>query len=124
MSVSMKRLMEESAVKFGTSGARGLITDRPTGPVIYTAGFISIWSIGQIRLGRIPPLPLPEFAAEFAADCVSDACHRDRDYRSIAALSFSGRGAHGITREIPSIMVTGSPMIAMGSNSTGATGRF
>jgi phosphomannomutase len=48
----MKRLMEESAVKFGTSGARGLVTDMTDGLLsLYCGLYQYLESRGQFAPG-------------------------------------------------------------------------
>ncbi len=114
MSVSMKRLMEESAVKFGTSGARGLITDMTDRVCyLYTAGFIQyLESIGQIRPGANTAIAVAGDLRPSSPRIVSAVMRaiRDRDYRPINCgfIPSPAVALYGITREIPSIMVTGS----------------
>lgn len=114
MSVSMKRLMEESAVKFGTSGARGLVTDMTDRVCyLYTAGFIQyLESRGQIRPGMNTAVAVAGDLRPSSTRIMSAVMRaiRDRSYRPVNCgfIPSPAVALYGITREIPSIMVTGS----------------
>jgi phosphomannomutase len=111
-SVSIEALMQESGVKFGTSGARGLVTamtDRVC--YAYTKGFLqALAGRGEIQPGMEVALagdlrPSTRRIMAAVARAVADGGYR---------LAFGGEAPSpaialtGLVRRIPSIMVTGS----------------
>lgn len=114
MTVLMKRLMQESAVKFGTSGARGLVADMSDRVCyLYTAGFIQyLEERGQIRPGMNTGIAVAgdlRPSSPRIMEAVMRAI-RDRSYRPINCghIPSPAVALYGISRSIPSIMVTGS----------------
>lgn len=112
-SVSISELMDTSGVKFGTSGARGLVTDM-TDRVCYayTAGFVHyLESVGQ--------LPREDRRIAIAGDyrgstdrimtAVAGAV-RDRGYELVncGKIPSPAVALYGLREQIPAIMVTGS----------------
>jgi phosphomannomutase len=110
--VSIAKLMAESGVKFGTSGARGLVddmTDRVC--YAYTLGFTQhLLERGIVSVGTQVGL-----AGDLRASTgrVMDACSqalRDCDMRprNLGRIPSPALAAFGIAGGIPSMMVTGS----------------
>ena len=111
-SVRIQDLMEESGVKFGTSGARGLaeaITDRVA--YAYTLGFLQHLE----RLGEFGPdtpvaiggdhRPSTPRILRAVARAVAD---RGGRVRHCGLLPSPALALYGMTEGIPSVMVTGS----------------
>src|SRR5690349_4190402 len=110
---SIQQLMDESGVKFGTSGARGLVsalTDRIA--YAYTRGFLQfLESVGELRRASEEVVvggdlrPSTPRIMNAALRAVADA-----GYRPIACglLPSPALALLGLQRRIPAVMVTGS----------------
>ncbi len=112
MPIHIQKLMEDSGVGFGTSGARGLaeaMTDRVC--YAYTRGFLQhLESIGELRGGERVAI-----AGDLrpSTDRIIAAVRRgaaDAGYRPVLCgkLPSPAIALYGITEGIPAIMVTGS----------------
>ena len=112
-SISLATLMESSGVAFGTSGARGLVTDM-TDVVCYTytSGFIQY-------LERSGALPRPDRRIAIAGDLRSSTGRImaavakavvDRGYQPVncGRIPSPAVALYGLQQAIPAIMVTGS----------------
>ena len=105
-------LMNESGVKFGTSGARGLATDMTDWVCYaYTAGFLGylktagILTAGQ-EVGIAGDLrPSSPRIMTACAAAVTDLGYRPRNFGPIPSPALV---AHGMARGMPTLMVTGS----------------
>lgn len=110
--VHINKLMETSEVKFGTSGARGLVrdmTDRVC--YAYTLAFLQhLENLGELKTGQVVAIAFdyrPSSQQIMAACC--QAIHT-RGYRPVNAgnVPTPAIALYGIQRNIPSLMVTGS----------------
>lgn len=111
--IAIAELMETSGVKFGTSGARGLVSDMTDFVCYtYTAGFLQY-------LETIGDLPRPDLRVAIAGDLrasterIMAAVARavaDRGYLPVncGRIPSPAVALYGIEQKIPSIMVTGS----------------
>ncbi len=112
MSIEVQRLMTESGVKFGTSGARGL-ADKMTDYVcyVYTRGFLQyLESIGQINgTGAVAIAGDLRPSTGRIMTAVSQAA-RDMGYEPLdcGRVPSPAVALYGIVNAIPAIMVTGS----------------
>lgn len=105
-------LMAASGVKFGTSGARGRVSDMTdTVCFAYALGFLQyLRSAGRLAAGRDVGIAgdyrpsTGRIMAACAAAVLAAGC-RPRNYGRIPAPALA---AHGIARGMPTMMVTGS----------------
>lgn len=113
MSKSIKELMVESGVKFGTSGARGLaeaMTDRIC--YAYTTGFLQyLESIGELPNKGMQVAIAGDLRP--STDRIMEAVRRaavDRGYLPVngGKIPSPALALHGFAQRIPAIMVTGS----------------
>lgn len=112
MVISIAELMEQSGVKFGTSGARGLadnITDRVA--YAYTLGFLRHL---EQRFGT-PKTKVVAIAGDLRPStprivraCATAASDAGYDVHYGGEIPSPAVALYGITRGIPAIMVTGS----------------
>lgn len=112
MNIQIAQLMEESGIKFGTSGARGLsemMTDRIC--YAYTKGFLSyLFSTGELEKGcRVA------VAGDFRPSTgrIMEAVRRGICDSGLVAVNCGNIPSpavalYGISQKIPAIMVTGS----------------
>lgn len=113
MKISLQALMDESGVKFGTSGARGLahaMTDRLC--YAYTKGFLQYLD----SAGEVPPPGSPVAVAgdlrpstgrimEAVCRAVEDT---GRSPVNCGRIPSPALALHGLTQRCPAVMVTGS----------------
>jgi len=110
--VQISELMETSGVKFGTSGARGLVSDM-TDRVCYayTLAFLQhLEKLGQLAAGQAVGIAYdfrPSSPRIMTACCQAI---RDRDYTPVNAgnVPTPAIALYGIQHSIPALMVTGS----------------
>ncbi len=112
MVISIAELMDQSGVKFGTSGARGLadnITDRVA--YAYTMGFLKHL---EQRFG-VPKAKVVAVAGDLRPStprivlaCATAAADLGYDVHYGGEIPSPAIALYGITRGIPAIMVTGS----------------
>lgn len=112
MVITIAELMDQSGVKFGTSGARGLadsITDRVA--YAYTLGFLQHL---ERRFGT-PKAKVVALAGDLrpstpriVAACATAAADLGYDVHYGGEVPSPAIALYGITRGVPSIMVTGS----------------
>jgi phosphomannomutase len=111
--VSISDLMERSGVKFGTSGARGLVRDMTDSICYaYTAGFIQyLETTGDLKEtgGQIAIAGDLRASTDRIMAAVAKAIH-DRGYRPVncGKIPSSAVALYGLDNKIPAIMVTGS----------------
>ena len=111
--VIVSELMETSGVKFGTSGARGLVTDM-TDLICYayTTGFIQyLESVGELseKGGRIVFAGDLRSSTDRIMATVAKAIH-DRGYTPVncGKVPSPAVALYGLIYKVPAIMVTGS----------------
>lgn len=112
MAISIAELMDQSGVKFGTSGARGLadsITDRVA--YAYTLGFLKHL---EQRFGE-PQRKVVAIAGDLRPStprivraCATAAADAGYDVHNGGEVPSPAVALYGIARKVPSIMVTGS----------------
>jgi phosphomannomutase len=110
--VKISKVMDRSGVKFGTSGARGLVTDM-TDEVCYTytRGFLQyLEQTGELRPGTDVAIagdlrPSTGRIMAAAARAASDAGHSPVNCGRIPSPAVA---LYGISNGMPSVMVTGS----------------
>lgn len=105
-------LMETSAVKFGTSGARGLVSDM-TDRICYayTLGFIQhLETLGELKAGQAVGIAYDfrPSSPRIAAACCQAV--RDRGYSPVngGQVPTPAIALYGIRHHLPTLMVTGS----------------
>ncbi len=106
--VLIRQLMEQSGVRFGTSGARGLATDM-TAPVCfaYTAAFLQVVAPpagGRVALG----LDLRPSSPHIAGACAAAIRHAGLIPDFCGVLPTPALAYYAQERGMPAIMVTGS----------------
>jgi len=110
--LQINELMETSAVKFGTSGARGLVSDM-TDRVCYayTLGFIQhLEKLGELKTGQAVGIAYDfrPSSPRIAAACCQAI--RDRGYSPVngGQVPTPAIALYGIRHRLPTLMVTGS----------------
>ncbi len=104
----VRQLMDESGVKFGTSGARGLVADMtPEVCFAYTAAFLDVIRCpegGRVALG----IDLRPSSPGIAAACA--AAIRSRGLQAVycGPLPTPALAYYAMRRNMPAVMVTGS----------------
>ena len=113
MRVRVDELMERTGVKFGTSGARGLVEDM-TDPVCYayTAGFLQyLEEIGELR-EKGEPVALAGDLRPSTTRILRAVARavKDRGYRPVncGRIPSPALALYGLVHGMPAIMVTGS----------------
>ena len=105
--IAIEDLMNSSGVRFGTSGARGLVSDM-TGEVCfaYTAAFLKAISAvsGRVALA----MDLRPSSPEIAAACAAAIEHVGLSVDFCGAIPTPALAFYAQTQGIPAIMVTGS----------------
>jgi phosphomannomutase len=110
--VSIADLMTQSGVAFGTSGARGLVsamTDQVC--FAYTAAFLQhLAAIGQFSPGTAVAIAgdLRPSSPRIMAACAAAVRHMGGTVDDCGFVPSPAVAAHGFTKGIPSLMVTGS----------------
>lgn len=116
MTTTIEQLMQTSQVKFGTSGARGLVNDM-TDQVCYayTLGFIQYLEKTQQLIQRAAQIPAIALAGDLrnSTPGILNACARaisDSGYQIINAglIATPAVALYGLVHNCPAIMVTGS----------------
>ena len=116
MTTTIEQLMQTSQVKFGTSGARGLVNDM-TDQVCYayTLGFIQYLEKTQQLIQRAAQIPAIALAGDLrnSTPGILNACARaisDSGYQIINAglIATPAVALYGLAHNCPAIMVTGS----------------
>ncbi|WP_198262513.1 phosphomannomutase [sulfur-oxidizing endosymbiont of Gigantopelta aegis] len=116
MNISIEELMHSSQVKFGTSGARGLVADMSDQVCYaYTLGFIQYLEQTQ-QMGRAAnPSNSIALAGDLRASTpdILNACAKaiiDSGYEVIytGLIATPAVALYGLTQQCPAIMVTGS----------------
>ena len=105
---SVQALMDHSGVRFGTSGARGLVVHM-TPPVCfaYTAGFLGV--VGAPAGGRVAlGMDLRPSSPEIAAACGAAIRHAGLEVDFCGVLPTPALAHYAGQSGIPAIMVTGS----------------
>jgi phosphomannomutase len=107
-SVSIGQLMESSGVRFGTSGARGLVADMsPEVCMAYTLAFLRVVSAGpgsRVALG----IDLRPSSPAIAAACAAAIRHAGLEVAYCGALPTPALAFYAQEEGIPAIMITGS----------------
>jgi phosphomannomutase len=106
--VTIRQIMDQSGVRFGTSGARGLAADM-TAPVCfaYTAAFLQVVSPpagGRVALG----LDLRPSSPDIAGACAAAIRHAGLIPEFCGVLPTPALAYYAQEQGIPAIMVTGS----------------
>ena len=124
-SVVIKSLMESSGVRFGTSGARGLVADMNSEVCFaYASAFLKAISVisGRVALA----IDLRPSSPEIAAACAAAIRYAGLKVDYCGAISTPALAAYAQAQGIPGIMVTGShiPFDRNGIKFYGATGEI
>jgi phosphomannomutase len=105
--IAIQELMDTSGVRFGTSGARGLVADM-TGEVCfaYTSAFLKAISAtsGSVALA----MDLRPSSPEIAAACAAAIQHAGLSVDFCGAIPTPALAYYAQTQGLPGIMVTGS----------------
>jgi len=105
---SVRQMMEFSGVRFGTSGARGLVADMsPEVCVAYTLAFLRVVCAvpgSRVALG----IDLRPSSPAIAAACVAAIRHAGLDVDYCGALPTPALAFYAQEEGIPAIMITGS----------------
>lgn len=116
MQTTIKELMQSSQVKFGTSGARGLVSDM-TDQVCYayTLGFIQYLVKTQQLIINNDPIPAIALAGDLrnSTPGILNACAKaiiDSGFKVIntGLIATPAVALYGLSHKCPAIMVTGS----------------
>ncbi len=124
-SLSIQALMDASGVRFGTSGARGLVADMSSEVCFaYTSAFLQAISAtaGRIALA----IDLRPSSPEIAAACAAAIEHAGLGVDFCGAIPTPALAYHAQTQRLPGIMVTGShiPFDRNGIKFYGAAGEI
>lgn len=101
-------ILDASPVRFGTSGARGLVTDLTDAVCqAYTLAFLD--AIGADAHGRVAlALDLRPSSPRIAGACAAAMAHRGIELDHCGALPTPALACHALREGVPAIMVTGS----------------
>lgn len=105
--VPIQRLMDDSGVRFGTSGARGRVVDLTSEvSFAYTLAFLKATSVvsGSVALA----IDLRPSSPEIASACAAAIRFAGLDVDYCGAIPTPALAYYAQTRSIPAIMVTGS----------------
>lgn len=107
-SLHIQSLMDSSGVRFGTSGARGLVVDMSAEICFaYTAAFLQVVAMpagSRVALG----MDLRPSSPEIAAACAAAIRHAGLEVDFCGVLPTPALAFHAQEQGIPAIMVTGS----------------
>jgi phosphomannomutase len=112
MKISIRELMDQSGVKFGTSGARGLVTEM-TDRICYayTRGFLQfLEEVGEVKQKQEVAIggdlrPSTGRLMDAVMRAIADANYRVENCGLVPSPALAYLG---LSRRIPSVMVTGS----------------
>ncbi len=108
--ISIQTLMDTSGVRFGTSGARGLVVDMTSEvSFAYTAAFLKAISAVSATPGRVAlAMDLRPSSPEIAAACAAAIQHAGLSVDFYGAIPTPALAYYAQTQGLPAIMVTGS----------------
>ena len=105
--ITIQNLMNSSGVRFGTSGARGLVSDMTSEVCFaYTSAFLKAISAvsGRVALA----MDLRPSSPEIASACAAAIEHAGLDVDFCGAIPTPALAYYAKTQGVPAIMVTGS----------------
>ena len=108
--VEIQSLMDESGVRFGTSGARGLVADMTSEVCFaYTSAFLQTISLTSATRGRVAlATDLRPSSPDIAAACAAAIEYAGLGVDYYGAIPTPALAYHAQTQGLPAIMVTGS----------------